>query len=33
MLLLAPEHTRRLIEMGHRDAARQHQQIADFLAQ
>jgi NTE family protein len=33
MLLLVPEYTRRLIEIGHRDAARQHEQIANFLAE
>jgi NTE family protein len=32
MLLLVPEYTRRLIEIGHRDAVRQHKQIANFLA-
>jgi NTE family protein len=32
MLLLAPEYTRRLIEIGHCDAARQHEQLADFLS-
>jgi NTE family protein len=33
MLLLVPEYTRRLIEIGHHDAARQHEQIARFLAE
>jgi NTE family protein len=32
MLLLAPEYTRHLIEIGHLDAARQHEQLADFLS-
>jgi NTE family protein len=32
MLLFIPEYTRRLIEIGHRDAARQHEKIAAFLA-
>lgn len=32
MLLLVPEYILRLIEIGHRDAARQHEQLADFLA-
>jgi NTE family protein len=33
MLLLVPEYTRRLIEIGHRDAAQQHEKIAAFLAE
>ena len=32
MLLFIPEYTRRLIEIGHGDAARQHEEIASFLA-
>jgi NTE family protein len=32
MLLFIPEYTRRLIEIGHRDAARQHEELASFLA-
>ena len=32
MLLLAPDYTRRIMEIGHRDAARQHEQLADFMA-
>jgi NTE family protein len=33
MLLLVPEYTRHLIEIGHRDAAQQHAKIAAFLAE
>ncbi|MDH3601121.1 MAG: patatin-like phospholipase family protein [Candidatus Tectomicrobia bacterium] len=33
MLLLVPKYTRHLIEIGHRDAARQHERIANFLAE
>jgi NTE family protein len=32
MLLFLPDYTRRLIDVGHLDAARQHHRIADFLA-
>jgi NTE family protein len=32
MLLFVPDYTRRLIEIGHRDAAQQHDRIAAFLA-
>jgi NTE family protein len=32
MLLFVPDYIRRLIELGHLDAARQHEQIAAFLA-
>jgi NTE family protein len=32
MLLFVPDYTRRLIEIGHRDAAQQHDKIAAFLS-
>ena len=32
LLLFVPEYTRRLIEIGHRDAAQQHDKIAAFLS-
>lgn len=32
MLLFLPEYTRRLIEIGHRDAARQHDKLSAFLS-